>query len=38
MRSRSRGVSVENHALKIAAGYVVCPSEQNDSYDFMLKL
>ena len=38
MRSRSPRVSVENYALKIAAGYVVSPSEQNDSYYFMLKL
>lgn len=38
MRSRSPATSVENYSLKIDAGYVVNPSEQNDSYYFLLKL
>lgn len=38
MRSRSPVTSVENYDLKVAAGYVLCPSEQNDSYYFLLKL
>lgn len=38
MRSRSPVTSTENHQLKIAAGYVLSPSEQNDSYYFLLKL
>lgn len=38
MRSRSPITSTENYALKIAAGYVLHPSEENDSYYFLLKL
>lgn len=38
MRSRSPVTSIENYALKVAAGYVMSPSEQNDSYYFLLKL
>lgn len=38
MRSRSPVTSVENYALKVEAGYVLTPSEQNDSYYFLLKL
>lgn len=38
MRSRSPVTSTENYALKIAAGYVLHPSEANDSYYFMLRL
>jgi len=38
MRSRSPVTSVENYALKLAAGYVAHPSETNDSYYFLLKL
>ncbi len=38
MRSRSPVTSTENYALKLAAGYVLTPSEQNDSYYFLLKL
>jgi hypothetical protein len=38
MRSRSPITSTENYALKLAAGYVLSPSEQNDSYYFLLKL
>ena len=38
MRSRSPITSVENYALKIEAGYVMTPSEQNDSYYFLFKL
>jgi GNAT superfamily N-acetyltransferase len=38
VRSRSPVTSTENYALKIAAGYTVSPSEQNDSYYFTLKL
>ena len=38
MRSRSPVTSVANYALKIAAGYVLSPSEQNDSYYFLRKL
>lgn len=38
MRSRSPVASVENYSLKIGAGYVLSPSEQNDSYYFVLKL
>lgn len=38
MRSRSPVTSVENYALKLEAGYVLHPSEQNDSYYFLLKL
>ena len=38
MRSRSPATSKENYALKLAAGYVFMPSEQNDSYYFLLKL
>jgi hypothetical protein len=32
------GDSTENYALKIAAGYVLHPSRQNDSYYFLLRL
>ncbi len=38
MRSRSPVTSPENYALKIAAGYVLHPSESNDSYYFLLHL
>jgi GNAT superfamily N-acetyltransferase len=38
MRSRSPATSTENYALKIAAGYVLHPSEVNDSYYFLLHL
>lgn len=38
MRSRSPTTSTENYTLKIEAGYVLSPSEQNDSYYFLLKL
>jgi hypothetical protein len=38
MRSRSPVTSVENYALKLAAGYVVQPSAENDSYYFILRL
>lgn len=38
MRSRSPVTSTENYALKVAAGYVLTPSERNDSYFFLLKL
>ena len=38
MRSRSPVTSGENHALKIAAGYVLHPSGENDSYYFLLRL
>lgn len=38
MRSRSPVTSTENYALKIAAGYVLQPSHENDSYYFLLRL
>lgn len=38
MRSRSPVTSVENYALKVDAGYVIHPSEANDSYYFLIKL
>jgi len=38
MRSRSPTTSTENYALKIETGYVLTPSEQNNSYYFLLKL
>ena len=38
MRSRSPVTSTENYALKIAAGYVLHPSQENDSYYFLLRL
>ena len=38
MRSRSPVTSVENYALKVAAGYVLHPSHENDSYYFLLRL
>jgi GNAT superfamily N-acetyltransferase len=38
MRSRSPVTSSENYALKIAAGYVLHPSNENDSYYFLLRL
>jgi GNAT superfamily N-acetyltransferase len=38
MRSRSPVTSAENYALKIAAGYVLHPSHENDSYYFLLRL
>jgi GNAT superfamily N-acetyltransferase len=38
MRSRSPVTSTENYALKLNAGYVLHPSEQNDSYYFLLAL
>jgi GNAT superfamily N-acetyltransferase len=38
MRSRSPVTSVENYALKIAAGFVLHPSRENDSYYFLRRL
>lgn len=38
MRSRSPVTSMENYALKIAAGYLLHPSTENDSYYFLLRL
>lgn len=38
IRSRSPITSIENYALKVAGGYVLQPSEENDSYYFLLKL
>jgi GNAT superfamily N-acetyltransferase len=38
MRSRSPVNSTENYALKLAAGYVVQPSNENDSYYFLIRL
>lgn len=38
MRSRSPITSTENYALKVNAGYVLHPSEANDSYYFLLRL
>ncbi|MCA9834409.1 MAG: GNAT family N-acetyltransferase [Thermomicrobiales bacterium] len=38
VRSRSPVTSEENYSLKIAAGYAIQPSEQNDSYYFIKKL
>jgi GNAT superfamily N-acetyltransferase len=38
MRSRSPVSCTENYAMKLAAGYVLQPSDQNDSYYFLLKL
>jgi len=38
MRSRSPVTSAENYAMKIAAGYVLHPSSENDSYYFLLRL
>jgi hypothetical protein len=38
MRSRSPVTSTENYALKLAAGYVVQPSNENDSYYFLIRL
>jgi ribosomal protein S18 acetylase RimI-like enzyme len=38
MCSRSPVTSSENYALKIAAGYVLHPSHENDSYYFLLRL
>ena len=38
MRSRSPVTSVENYALKLAAGYVLQPSRENDSYYFLVRL
>ncbi len=41
MRSRSPVTSRENYALKIAAGYILHPSHDNDSSsssDFLLRL
>ena len=38
MRSRSPVTSSENYALKIAAGYVLHPSHENDSYYFLRRL
>ena len=38
MRSRSPVTSTENYALKIAAGYTLHPSEENDSYYFIRRL
>ncbi len=38
MRSRSPVSSTENYAMKLAAGYVLHPSNENDSYYFLKKL
>jgi ribosomal protein S18 acetylase RimI-like enzyme len=38
MRSHSPVTSVENYALKLAAGYVLHPSRENDSYYFLMRL
>jgi ribosomal protein S18 acetylase RimI-like enzyme len=38
MRSRSPVTSTENYALKLAAGYVLHPSPDNDSYYFLTRL
>jgi GNAT superfamily N-acetyltransferase len=38
MRSRSPVTSVENYALKLDAGYVLDPSQENDSYYFLVRL
>ena len=38
MRSRSPVTSAENYAWKIAAGYVLHPSHENDSYYFLRRL
>jgi GNAT superfamily N-acetyltransferase len=38
MRSRSPVTSVENYALKLAAGYALHPSRENDSYYFLVRL
>ena len=38
MRSRSPVTSAANYALKIAAGYVLHPSTENDSYYFLRHL
>ena len=38
MRSRSPVTSTENYALKLAAGYLVQPSTENDSYYFLIRL
>jgi GNAT superfamily N-acetyltransferase len=38
MRSRSPVTSGENYALKIAAGCVLHPSHENDSYYFIRRL
>jgi GNAT superfamily N-acetyltransferase len=38
IRSRSPVSSTENYALKLAAGYVLHPSDENDSYYFLKKL
>ena len=35
MRSRSPVTSIENYALKLAAGYVLHPSRENDSDHFL---
>jgi hypothetical protein len=32
------GIKGENYALKLAAGYVLHPSHENDSYYFLKKL
>ncbi|MBV9800034.1 MAG: GNAT family N-acetyltransferase [Solirubrobacterales bacterium] len=38
IRSRSPVSSRENYAMKLAAGYVLHPSNENDSYYFLKKL
>ena len=38
IRSRSPVSSTENYAMKLAAGYVLHPSNENDSYYFLKKL
>jgi GNAT superfamily N-acetyltransferase len=38
IRSRSPVSSTDNYAMKLAAGYVLHPSNENDSYYFLKKL
>ena len=38
MRSRSPVTSAENYAMKVAAGYALHPSRENDSYYFLRRL
>lgn len=38
MRSRSPVTSTENYSLKFDTGYVLHPSEENNSYYFLLRL
>ncbi len=38
IRSRSPVSNIENYALKLGGGYVLHPSNENDSYYFLKKL